>query len=229
MDDASPEGPDEAWVREELARLPAADLQEEVLTRLLASVRAEAALLEPRTDEPAPSLPRQREGERAMGRRGWILAGAGIAAAGALVLSTAQPWRSEPATSVAEAPGPDRQSPEVAAGGYDAASVAPVLRATGTAYTADAMAMQVERSMTVAAERPLSGTDAAAVAACLRKAVPSGPLVLIDLATYEGVPALVVASLRAARWDVVVQARTCTAQDPALLARATVERRPAQE
>ena len=219
-------GPLDGAVREELAALPSPRMPADVRSRLEAAIRAEAARVAGQG-----VIPAQRHALGTPARHGpkrsWLLAGAGVAAA-AVVLGTVGPWPTSPAPdpSAQDSPAGDEEGVQQPALELAATDVMPVLRSTGTAYTASSFRTQIARTIEEGMpDAAPAATRAAPVAACIGALPGSGSQpVLIDEATYEGVPAIIVAFVRTGGWEVVVQRMSCSAQDPAVVVRATVAR-----
>jgi hypothetical protein len=226
----------DAEVRAELAALPTPATPQHVRDGVRRAVAAEADRIVAAANSPAvrtaSAVPAQRTGPTR--RRSLLLAGTGVAP-GAALLGAPQPWQDPaPPAPAAQAPADAPAAPEGARQGGAAAAllpadILPVLRASGTAYEAATFQSQVAGTLGAASRQPTPATPAtlqaaADAAACVNALPRVDPLpVLVDASQYAGIPALVVAYARPEGWEVVVQRRSCTAEDPAVLLRATVD------
>lgn len=245
------ENDEQQWLREMVAALPSPAMPAEVRDRLDAAIAAEAAQVAAvppqHSDTVAPVVPAQSRGQH---RRSWLLGMTGVAAAMVLFAmvnpfgaTMQQPGEFDAAVE-SEATGGSDDAGQTSAATLEAA-VAQVLRASQTSYTEEGLASQAQ---TVAAQDPVPGrysepaaeaapprgwstadADAArpaAAAACV-SALPAGEagadLALVDLADFEGAPAIVVARRSAQGLEVFVLNPRCESGDPAIEYRATVE------
>lgn len=238
------------WVAAALASLHPQAMPDDVRARLDEAIAAEAAGAPvPAVSSPdGAGVPVAIPGQRTHGaasparrRRPWISGLAGAAAALALFavvdpFGGSQLEQSDSAftapmqhDSVAGAPAESPTAPQAEAGAAPAEGLAvgQVLMASGTPYSRSELASQAAVTARAAgggsADASFSEGELSAAEACVAALPISGELVFVDRARFEGEPALIVARRSGSGLEVLVLGAACTAADPAIAYRATVE------
>lgn len=210
---------DDEWVRDLLRSMPSPDRMPDVVTsRVAAALRAEqrARVADQPTDttvrpvsRPAPATPAPRV--RSSG--GWLRPAAGLAAAaavGALAVLGVQHAGQQPTTRALAT-----LSPGDITGGVH-------VDKTGTSYTGADLKAQAARLVRTAGRNPVNSADVASLgllttkqgALACAESIGNGLVtppdkVDVDIATYNGEPALIVILTKGGRATAWVLSRTC--------------------
>ncbi len=239
------------WMAAALASLHPQAMPDDVRARLDEAIAAEAAGAPvPAVSSPGGAgVPVAIPGQRTHGaaspvrrRRTWISGLAGVAAALALFavvdpFAVIQLEQSDSAftapmqldDSLAGAPAESRTAPQAETGAAPAEGLAvgQVLLASGTPYSRSELASQAAVTARTAgggsADASFSEGELSAAEACVAALPIRGELVFVDRARFEGEPALIVARRSGSVLEVLVLGAACTAADPAIAYRATVE------